>query len=139
MQISTCLNCHCTIHYRKSQSHGKYCSNKCQQELQNKNLIESWIQGTWNGLKRGLILSTVVRNHLIKLSNNKCSLCGWNQINPFTNKIPLEIDHIDGNCENTKPENLRVLCPNCHSLTSTFRALNKGKGNKTRLKYNKLI
>ena len=74
-----------------------------------------------------------------KFIDNKCSSCGWNQINPFTNKIPLEIDHIDGNCENTKPENLRVLCPNCHSLTSTFRALNKGKGNKTRLKYNKLI
>lgn len=139
METSNCHNCNCTIHYRKSQSFGKFCSNKCQQQLKNKNLIESWIQGTWDGLKKGLIISNVVRDYLIKSSNNKCSLCGWGEKNLITNKVPLEIDHIDGNCENSKPENLRVLCPNCHSLTPTFRALNRGKGNKTRLKYNKLI
>jgi DNA-directed RNA polymerase subunit M/transcription elongation factor TFIIS len=139
MKTSNCNNCNCIIHYRESQSFGKYCSNKCQKQFQNKNLIESWIKGKWNGLKKGFVLSSVIRNHLIELSNNKCSLCGWDKINSITNKIPLEIDHIDGNCQNSQPENLRVLCPNCHSLTPTYRALNKGKGNKTRLKYNKLI
>ena len=35
-------------------------------------------------------------------------------------RIPLEIHHIDGDCTNNKMENLQLLCPNCHSLTSNF-------------------
>lgn len=35
--------------------------------------------------------------------------------------ITLEIDHIDGNRQNKKRENLRLLCPNCHAQTPTFR------------------
>lgn len=63
------------------------------------------------------------------------SVCGWNKINPVTKVVPLEIDHIDGNSENNKEENLRLICPNCHSLTSSFRNLNKGKGRGWRLAY----
>ncbi|MFW5895280.1 MAG: HNH endonuclease [archaeon] len=51
----------------------------------------------------------------------------------------LEIEHIDGNAKNNREENLDLICPNCHSLTSTYKALNSGKGNRDRLKYNKLI
>lgn len=59
---------------------------------------------------------------------NKCSLCGWGETNPYTNTIPLEIDHIDGNAENNSEENLRLICPNCHSLTPTYRGANRGYG-----------
>ncbi len=55
--------------------------------------------------------------------------------NPVTGKVPLEIDHIDGDSENNKEENLRLICPNCHSLTPSFRNLNKGKGRAWRIKY----
>jgi len=52
----------------------------------------------------------------------KCSCCG---INNWQGKnITLELDHIDGSAHNCKLENLRLLCPNCHSQTDTFR----GKG-----------
>ena len=45
-----------------------------------------------------------------------------------TNTLPLEIDHIDGNSENNSEENLRLICPNCHSLTANYRGANRGNG-----------
>lgn len=36
----------------------------------------------------------------------KCQLCGWGKVNTYTEKIPLEIHHIDGNYRNNKEENL---------------------------------
>jgi Zn finger protein HypA/HybF involved in hydrogenase expression len=62
----------------------------------------------------------------------KCSNCGWNQKHPVTGHSPLEIDHIDGNANNNNEANLRLLCPNCHSLTVTYKNLNKGNGRKWR-------
>ena len=67
--------------------------------------------------------------------NNKCARCGWHEINPITGKSPLEVEHIDGNYMNNKEENLILLCPNCHSLTPTYKGLNIGKGRKERKKY----
>ncbi len=49
-----------------------------------------------------------------------------NQRHPLTNKVPLEIDHINGNAEDNEESNLRLICPNCYSLSSNFRNLNKG-------------
>ena len=42
--------------------------------------------------------------------------------------IYLEIDHINGKRDNGYKENLRVLCPNCHTLTNTYKTLNKNIG-----------
>lgn len=41
--------------------------------------------------------------------------------------IPLELDHINGICHDNRLENLRLLCPNCHAKTSTYRGKNKNK------------
>lgn len=50
----------------------------------------------------------------------RCRMCGieprW-QGHP----LPLEVDHVDGDWRNNQPENLRLLCPNCHSSTDTYR------------------
>jgi 5-methylcytosine-specific restriction endonuclease McrA len=72
------------------------------------------------------------RRYLFEINDNKCSLCGWSDRNIITDKIPLEVDHIDGNYLNNDIKNLRLLCPNCHSLTVTYKNLNKGKGRKCR-------
>lgn len=56
-----------------------------------------------------------------------CKLSEW-QGQP----IPLELDHIDGNHENNLETNLRVLCPNCHAQTPTYKAKNKGNGRASR-------
>ena len=75
-----------------------------------------------------------VRRHLIKLRGEQCEECGWNKRHPITDRVPLEVDHVDGNYKNNRMENLKLLCPNCHSLTLTFRNLNKGNGRKFRQK-----
>lgn len=67
--------------------------------------------------------------------NAKCCRCGWSEVNQYTGNIPLEIEHIDGNYLNNNEENLILLCPNCHSLTSTYKGANKGHGRKDRGKY----
>jgi predicted HNH restriction endonuclease len=59
--------------------------------------------------------------------------CGWDKINLHTNKVPIELEHIDGNSTNNELSNLKLLCPNCHSLTSTYKALNKGNGRHKRM------
>ena len=84
-------------------------------------------------------MSTVVRNYLLKINNYKCQQCGWGEINPTTLKVPLEIHHIDGNHLNNSIENLEVLCPNCHSLTSNFKALNNSTRNRTQIRKNYCI
>ena len=53
----------------------------------------------------------------------KCELCGWAK-QAIDGRIPVELDHINGNRNDNRLENLRILCPNCHSLQSTHRGLN---------------
>lgn len=72
--------------------------------------------------------SKTIKRYLISKFGEKCMECEWNLINPFSGKIPIELEHIDGNSENNTIENVKLLCPNCHSLTKTFRSLNKGNG-----------
>jgi hypothetical protein len=114
-----------------------YCSNQCQRDCDYKQYIEKWKSGDVNG-GRGINAKNISR-HLIRYLRDKysiCSLCGWNIIHPKTGRVPLEIDHIDGNSENNQEDNLRLICPNCHSLSSNFRNLNRGSGRSwRRLKY----
>ena len=100
--------------------------------------VNAWLKGEITGLKAGVRLIAAIRNHLLAEANFKCTECGWGKTNPYSKKVPLEIDHIDGNSENCSPSNLKVLCPNCHSLTPTYKALNSGKANKKRLEYSRL-
>ncbi|MFD5298790.1 HNH endonuclease [Streptomyces mutabilis] len=56
----------------------------------------------------------------------RCALCGVEAV-WLGEPLPLEVDHIDGNWRNNRLENLRMLCPNCHSATDTYRGRNKGR------------
>ena len=55
-----------------------------------------------------------------------CEECGWAKKSE-DGRLPLELDHINGDSTDNRLENLRVLCPNCHSLKLTHRGRNKKK------------
>ncbi len=67
-----------------------------------------------------------IRKRLIAegLKEQRCELClrsTWND-----RPIPLELDHVNGRREDNRLENLRILCPNCHAQTDTYRGKNIG-------------
>lgn len=128
--MATCLFCDSQLTWYER----KFCSNRCQAEYRYQLYIKDWKLGLKSG-SRGVITKNIsghLRRYLTEKFGEKCVLCGWNKRNLATNNVPLEIDHIDGNADNNVEENLRLICPNCHSLSTNFRNLNKGHGRKWR-------
>ncbi len=85
------------------------------------------------------VVKDPIKRYLRNKFSNKCCLCGWSEINTQTGLVPLVADHIDGKWQNNREENLRLLCPNCDSLTSTFGNLNRGNGRPNRPKSKRSI
>jgi len=77
-------------------------------------LNDIFVNGT---IRSNHVLKKILKDH--NVLSQECSICrldSWND-----KPITLELDHIDGCNSNCKLENLRLLCPNCHSQTDTFR------------------
>jgi 5-methylcytosine-specific restriction endonuclease McrA len=112
--VKNCLNCSKEILLRR-----KYCSDNCQ--------IVFPIQ---NSILLGTASARTIKRYLI-LKDRKCAICNntkWNNL-----EITLELDHIDGNSENNNLTNLRLVCPNCHSQTNTYKGKNRGNGRYKRM------
>lgn len=114
---------------------GRFCSNACQQEKQFKDYISKWKAGREVGGTAHGFVSDYVRRYLKAIRGEKCEVCGWAERHPVTGLIPLVFDHADGDSSNHAEENIRILCPNDHSLTPTYQALNKGRGRAWRRRY----
>ena len=120
--MQKCLFCGATPQ-RKIYS---YCSNKCQHEYSHREFIAKWKLGELNIVTKNV--SAHLKRYLHEKYGEACRICGWNRVNVVTGKVPLEVNHIDGNSSNNIEANLELICPNCHSLTANFRNLNKGSG-----------
>jgi hypothetical protein len=123
-KVKKCINCdNITTH--------KFCNSKCLNEYNQKQKFKL--------IENGDITLDFrqYKKYLINKHGNKCMVCGWCKINQHSGKIPIELEHIDGNSNNNSLSNLKLLCPNCHSLTSTYKSLNTGNGrHKRRERYN---
>lgn len=119
---------YCGKELPKGNAKQQFCNTKCQQSLKYKERVDEWLSGKvvksgpWGAIPK------FIKRYLFEKYNSKCCICGRGERNEFTGTIPLEVDYIDGNSENNIESNLRLICPNCHSLTSTYRGANRGHG-----------
>lgn len=126
MKTTVCIECLKTYKYEPHNSRGMYCSNKCQGAFQVRWKVVAWLNGKekgWTGASKQL--AAFVRNYLHATRGTACEECGWDTRHPVDSSVLTEVDHIDGDAGNCRPDNLKILCPNCHAMTPTFRVRNK--------------
>jgi len=91
---------------------GVYCSRNCYKEHMKTKRIERLED---NEIKTNFTLKRALKH----LGFNVCKVCGLSE-EWEGKKLVLQLDHIDGNPNNNSIDNVRLLCPNCHSQTPTF-------------------
>ena len=103
----------------------KFCSNTCSVEYKYLININKWLLDVFD-FSYSIKCPSFIRRYLWEQHDGGCSRCGWKEVNPLLKRPMLEVEHIDGDCLNHSYKNVVLLCPNCHTLTSTYRALNRG-------------
>jgi hypothetical protein len=126
----SCLKCNKSFDSRHRKV--RCCSQACSRAYKLETSIEDWLAGKESGSTLSGGIAVRIKKYVLKTSNHKCKRCGWRKKNSATGNYTTQIEHIDGDYSNNRPENLIVLCPNCHSLTPTYGSLNRGNGRDSR-------
>lgn len=150
---SKCESCFCSLSYRKRK--GKFCSQSCsakknnlgvtrwakiricttcKEEFSKYNVPSGNCRKCVKPFGKRISFNELKSDHskktrLLKENGWSCEECNtsiWRG-----KLVPLEIDHIDGNPDNGKRENLRLLCSNCHAQTPTYKGRNKHRIDKS--------
>lgn len=115
-----CIQCKKNFKYGHS-STGKFCSNQCSGLYKKTEHKQKFFSGLLKRIER-----STARKYLAEERGYKCEVCS---ISDWHGKpITLHVDHINGDPSNDNPDNLRLICPNCHSQTEFLGAANKGRG-----------
>lgn len=93
-------------------SQNKFCNQECRDLFVLKTSDEKYFEGL-------LLDQKTVKKAYLRHNKEECILCKTGPV--WNGKIlVLQLDHIDGDSDNNLPQNLQLLCPNCHSQTETF-------------------
>ncbi len=113
-----CINCD------KITKNPKFCSSICQQNYYRK---QRWKKIEETGC---LINPPTDKKYLIYIRGNKCEIC---EITEWLKKpILLLLDHIDGNSDDNRLGNVRLICANCDTMLPTYKGKNLGNGRYSR-------
>lgn len=89
--------------------------------------LDTILAGEYPQYPTYLLKRRLIKEGLLLYKCCECNIAEWNG-----QDLTLELDHKDGNRYNHKFENLRLICPNCHSQTKTYKSKNKKLKRETR-------
>lgn len=116
----------CKKKYFVKEHNCEYCDTLCRNRFCNQTCKAK--QNRKLQVENGTAKHRTYKLYLIDVYGEKCMECGWCERNTYTGNIPIELEHIDGNNSNNDLTNLKLLCPNHHSLTPTYKGANRGNG-----------
>lgn len=122
-QAAATLKLHFNTFKRKAIKLGCYETNQggvgINKAMPPKVLLDDILEGRYPQFQTFKLKNRLLKIGLIKNQCSVCDIIDWNG-----KVLNMELDHIDGDRTNHRLENLRMLCPNCHAQTETYRAKN---------------
>ncbi|GAB5492939.1 MAG: hypothetical protein Phog2KO_31540 [Phototrophicaceae bacterium] len=154
-----CPNCDKKLPYKKR--HNKFCNQSCSASYNNRGVLRVKSDnpkhcahcGNVKETRKNKYCDTCIEDNvysnkvfdttvakqdstrrriLLEKRDYKCESCGL--VEWLGQDIPLELDHIDGDSDNNLESNLRLICPNCHALTDTYKGANSGNSARQKMR-----
>jgi len=123
MKTYKCGFCQIECKWRH-QGNNKFCSIQCAHSFRSEEHKQKFFSGLLEKIDR-----PTARKYLFEKRGYACEVCGISE--HHGKELTLQVDHINGDPGNDHPDNLRLICPNCHSQTEFLGGANKGRGRKS--------